>query len=275
MRSKIYLQTALYYQLLNSAFRLFGFTNFLGKYIVVVKDAALIKQITVKDFDHFVNRDPFEHAEADKYLSKSLILLRDQKWRDMRATISPVFTSSKLRNMFNLLADTIEDFVSLYEDKAKKNNGNIVIDTHDAFARVTADGIATTTLGFTGDCVRNENSKIYEVACALEDDFTNQNNFILQHLPTIYKLFSLQICRKSVHDFFENNVLSEMKRRQTEKITRPDVIQLLIQAKEGKLKIEKGEESELSYLEAKVKKISQWSDEDLVSQAVVMFLGGK
>lgn len=203
-----------------------------------------------------------------------MLLLRDQKWKDMRATISPVFTSSKLKNMFGLLVETIEDFVALYEEKARRNNGNVVIDTHDAFARVTADGIATTTLGFTGDCVRNENSKIYEVAYALEDDFTNQGNFLITHLPTLYKLLGKQICRKIVHDFFEGNVLSEMKRRQAESITRPDVIQLLIQAKEGRLKVEKGDESELSYMETKVKKISQWTDEDLVSQALVMFLGG-
>lgn len=242
---------------------------------MVVKDPNLLKLVTVKDFDHFVNRDPFEHTEADKYLSKSLLLMRDQKWKDMRATMSPVFTSSKLKVMFGLLTDCITDFVKFYEAKAKLNKGNVVIETHDVFARITADGIATTTLGFEGDCVRNKDSKIYEIAYNLEDDFTNQSNFLVQHLPKLYKILGLQICRKSVHEFFELNVLTEIKRRQSLKIVRPDVIQLLIQAKQGKLTVEKGDEKEMSYVESKVRKISEWTDDDLVAQALMLFLGGK
>lgn len=96
----------------------------------------------VKNFDHFVNRDPGDQNETDKLLSKSVLELRDQKWKDMRSTLSPVFTSSKLKLMYGLLVDCTTDFISFYEGKALKNNGEVVIETHDVFARVTADGIA-------------------------------------------------------------------------------------------------------------------------------------
>lgn len=235
----------------------------------------MLKKITVKDFDHFVNRDPFEHAEADKYLSKSLLLSRGEKWKDMRSALSPMFTSSKMKFMYGLLTETVEDFVEFHKEKALTNNGGIVVNTHEVFARVTADGIATTALGFKGDCVRNKTSKIYEVAKNLEDDFTNQNNFLLTTFPKLYKLFGLQICRKSVHEFFEVNVLAEIQRREARKITRPDLIELLIQAKTGKLKSEKGDETELSYGETEAKAISKWTDDDLVAQTMLMFLGGE
>jgi cytochrome P450 family 9 len=262
---------SLSYQLIN---RLFGFTGFLGEYIVVLKDPTMIKQMTVKYFDHFVNRDPLEHAEADKYLSKSLLLMRDQKWKDMRAIISPVFTSFKMKWIFGLLLETVEDFTNFYENKAMRNGGKIEINTHDVFARVTADGIANTGLGLQGDCVRNEESKIYQTALDLENDFTNQNTFILQFLPKLYKFLGKQICRKSIHDFFEFNVLKEIQRRQEKNILRPDLIQILIQAKEGKLKLEKDEENELSFFDSKLEKYAELTDDDLVAQALVMFLGG-
>lgn len=255
--------------------RIFGFYGFLGKYTIVVKDPVMLKQIMIKDFDHFVNRDPFEHSEADKYLSKSLLLSRGEKWKDMRSIVSPMFTSLKMKFMFGLLTEAVEDFINFYEEKALEKGGEIVLNTHEVFSRITADGISTTALGFKGDCVRNKDSEIYVVAKNLEDDFTNQNNFLLQFFPKVYKFLGLQICRQSVHDFFEFNVLAEIQRRQSKNIARPDLIELLIQAKNGKLKAEKGDETELSYVKSEVKTILKWTDDDLVAQTVVLFLGGE
>lgn len=169
----------------------------------------------------------------------------------------------------------MEDFIKLYEDKARVGGGSHEIETHDVFARITADGISTTALGFKGDCVENKESKIYEIADAVEEDFTNPTTLTVTFMaPTLFKLLNWQIFRKSVHEFFETTVLSEIKRRQDGKINRSDVIQLLVQAKDGQLKMESGDAEELSYTEAKVKKLAEWSDEDLVAQALVLFLGG-
>lgn len=242
---------------------------------MVIRDPTLIKKITIKDFDYFVNRLGDNDIEVDRLLSKSVLILRDQKWRDMRTMLSPIYSSSKLKQMYGLLTECMEEFIKLYEDKARKNGDTVEIETHDVFARITADGIATTALGFKGDCVVNKNSKIYEIADALEEDFTEPTKLTLIHvLPSLYKFLKLQIFRQSIHDFFELNVLSEIQRRRDEKITRPDVIQLLIQAKEGQLELESGDAEELSYTEKKVKKIANLSDKDLVAQALVMFLGG-
>lgn len=61
---------------------MFGLFNFLQT-VYVPADAELIKQITVKHFDHFVNRD---HSldDVDRVLSKSLFSLQNQQWREMR-----------------------------------------------------------------------------------------------------------------------------------------------------------------------------------------------
>lgn len=105
----------------------------------------------------------------------------------------------------------------------------------------------------------------------LEDDFTNQNNFLVTFLPKLHRFFGLQICRRSIHEFFEVKILAEIRRRQSQGITRHDAIDLSIQAKNGKLKAEKGDEMELSYVKSKVK----WTNDDLVAQALVLFLYGK
>lgn len=220
-----------------------------------MKDPSLIKQVLIKDFENFVNRERNENnLIGDKYLGRSVLMLRDQKWKDMRTMLSPIYTSSKIKYMYELLTECTESFLRFHEDKAKSAGDKIEIETHDFFARITADGIATTALGFKGDCVENENSKIFEIAEEMEVDFTNPKTTMLLGLfPRIFELLGLQLFRKSVHDFFGENVLNEIQRRRDGKITRPDVIQLLLQAKEGQLKLESGDAEELSYTENKAK----------------------
>lgn len=255
--------------------RVFGFYSFFGSYTLLVSDPAIVKLIMVKDFNHFINRDEPEQNDTDRLLTKSVLMLRDQKWKDMRATLSPIYTTSKMKQMYQLLLECASDFTNFYEEKARKAQSNLIIDTHDVFARVTADGIATTALGFKGDCVRNQSSKIYEIADALESDFTNPTtNILINTFPFLFKLFGKQIFRPSIHAFFEVNVLGEIQRRRKLNIYRPDVIQLLIQAQDGKLKPEADDEIEKFYTTSKLNKISKWTDEELVAQALIFFLGG-
>lgn len=257
------------------SFRLVGIYGLAGAKFLVPRDPKFIKQIMIKDFDYFVNRDANHDLATDPLLSKSVLNLRDQKWKDMRSMLSPIYTTSKMKYMYGLLKECMDDFINFYEEKAKANGNEIEIETHDVYARITADGISTTALGFKGDCVRNKESKIYETADNMETDFTDPIKLTLSFMfPFLFKLFKMQIFRQSIHDFFLTNVLGEIKRRTDGKIVRTDVIQLLVQAKEGQLKLESGDIEELSYTEAKIKKIGNWTDEDLVAQALVFFLGG-
>ena len=57
----------------------------------------------VKDFDHFMDRRPLEldtsSSKANKIFSEVLTSLTGDKWKTMRSTLSPVFTSGKLKHM--------------------------------------------------------------------------------------------------------------------------------------------------------------------------------
>jgi len=51
--------------------------------------------------------------------AKNLLLLRGQRWKDMRSKISPTFTSGKMKNMFPLLEECAKNF----EICLKENQG--------------------------------------------------------------------------------------------------------------------------------------------------------
>lgn len=68
-----------------------------------IRDLELIKQVTIKDFDYFPNHDKLVNAKTDPILSMNLFSLEGEKWKDMRSTLSPAFTGSKMKAMFVLI----------------------------------------------------------------------------------------------------------------------------------------------------------------------------
>lgn len=56
-----------------------------------------------------------------------------QKWREMRATLSGSFTSSKMKNMFHLMNETAEDFVNHF---IAKEQDLIEIELKDNFTKL-------------------------------------------------------------------------------------------------------------------------------------------
>ncbi|RZC37545.1 p450 domain containing protein, partial [Asbolus verrucosus] len=95
---------------------------------LILRDPDLIKQITVKDFDHFVDHRSFVPEDSDPLFAKNLFSLTGQKWRDMRSTLSAAFTSSKMKFMFSLISQSGEQFVKHF---LKQNQDIITVEMKD------------------------------------------------------------------------------------------------------------------------------------------------
>lgn len=126
-------------------FRFFGLFDS-GKPLLVIRDPELIKQITVKDFEHFLDHRDI-NVDIGPLFGKSLFMLRGQRWRDMRATLSPAFTGSKMRQMFQLVADCSNQSTRILLERAKSTPELKSTDLKDMFTRFTTDVIATSAFG--------------------------------------------------------------------------------------------------------------------------------
>lgn len=138
---------------------------------LLLRDPDLIKQITIKDFDHFMDRRSVIPEDSEPLFSKNLFSLRGQQWKNMRATLSPSFTSSKMKDMFTLISECAHDFVEHF-----KNNHNqhiITIEMKDAFTRFANDVIATTAFGIKVNSLEDRTNKFY----VMGKDITNFSNF--------------------------------------------------------------------------------------------------
>lgn len=78
-------------------------------------------------------------------------MLRDQKWRDMRATLSPAFTGSKMRQMFRLIVECAQGAGDMLVAEARRSQSELgvpfVPELKDVFTRCMTDVIASTAFG--------------------------------------------------------------------------------------------------------------------------------
>jgi hypothetical protein len=71
---------------------LFGFSEFLSP-VVLVMDLDLMKNIFIKDFDSFIHRRTLAMEKSDPMFHKMLFFMEGEPWRELRAKISPTFTT--------------------------------------------------------------------------------------------------------------------------------------------------------------------------------------
>lgn len=116
--------------------------------MLAICDPEYLRQILIRDFDHFINHPNITLDEkVDPLFGKSLFFLTGQKWRDMRSTLTPIFTGSKMRQMFQLVLDCAEDHTSILLRQANTDSKPFVPELKELFTRYTNDVIATAAFG--------------------------------------------------------------------------------------------------------------------------------
>jgi cytochrome P450 family 9 len=260
--------------------RYFGFFQFMTP-VLIVRDPELIKSITIKNFENFVDHTGFLSSEADPIWGKNLFASEGERWKDLRQSLSPVFTSSKMRNMFILMDECAKQLVDYFKDK---NQDITEVELKNVFTRYTNDTIATAAFGIKCDSFKDQNNEFLLKGYELSN-FTGLNRFkffLYGNFPKIASFFKLKIIEDRVANFFRSVVEETINLRIEKNIVRPDLIHFLILARKGKLKHEDYQNlPEAGFAAVKESnwgksddKVNFMSNEDITAQAVVFFLGG-
>ncbi|XP_063915549.1 cytochrome P450 9e2-like [Zophobas morio] len=250
---------------------------------LIIKDTDLIKQITVKDFDHFVDHPTLVPPDSDPLWGNNLFALTGKKWREMRTTLSPAFTSSKMKYMFTLISQSGEQFVKYF---LKQDQDLVTIEMKDTFTRFTNDVIANTAFGVECDSLRDRENEFYMMgkeATDLSGIWNNLKIFGYILIPRLFKLFKIKLFSKKIGDFFTNLIKSNIQSREKHGIVRPDMVHLLLEARKSGLKHEENEplqdtgfatvaESEINKNPTNAK--TEITEQDITSQALIFFFAG-
>lgn len=252
---------------------------------LIIRDIDLIKKITVKDFDHFTDHRSLETNNNDLLMSKNLITLKGEEWREMRSTLSPSFTSSKMKAMFALMSNCAKNLTSYFKELHKDT---LEYEMKDIFGRYANDVIATCAFGIDVDSMRNEKNEFFVMGRDVTNfgAFRTFKMFFYTIVPTVAKTFNLSIFPRYISNFFLDIVRTSISEREAHNIHRPDLIHLLMEARKGRLQLDETKKSENKQDGAGFATVEEVStvqktfinkeitDSDIAAQALLFFFAG-
>ncbi|XP_055529186.1 probable cytochrome P450 9f2 [Wyeomyia smithii] len=268
--------------------KMIGFYDFM-KPIIMLRDPAVIKKIAVKDFDYFLDHTPTlsspdKDVNEDSLFGNSLFALRGQKWRDMRATLSPAFTGSKMRHMFELVADCAKGMNGFFTEEMKAGK-RLEYEMKDTFSRFGNDVIATVAFGIQVNSLKDRGNEFYIKGKEMLNFQTVKilfKFFLLRGLPRLAQKLGIDFVDSNLTNYFKGVIIDNMKQREAHGIIRNDMIHMLMEVRKGALKHSKDEQDQkdagfATVEESSVGKAAHsrvWTENELISQCFLFFLAG-
>ncbi|XP_012269662.2 cytochrome P450 9e2-like [Athalia rosae] len=252
-RTKTFSETILEAYKFNPEAKYVGFFDF-GSPVIFVRDPELIKTITIKSFDNFPDHKMLSEEISDKLFKQNLFGLNGQRWREMRALLSPTFTSSKMKILFKLMKDCTSNFVDHLKTRNAKSGE---FEMRDALTRYTNDVIMTSAFGISVNSLEDPDNDFY-VTGREATNFTGARSlklFFRRSFPTLANIVDVKLWSDKIVNFYENIVKTTIAARDARGIVRPDMLQLMMQARD------KSETLKLT-------------DDDMAAHAFTFYFGG-
>lgn len=202
--------------------------------VFIIRDPDLVKQITVQDFNHFLNHQGNFDVNIDPLIARSLFFLKNQQWKEMRSILSPAFTGNKLRLMFELIQNTTVEFMKSLKTIEDDRNG-FEIEQKDLLSRYATNVIATSAFGLKVDAVTERENEFFLAGKEITnfDGIQGVKLLALDVFPKIMKWFRIEFLNRKVCDYFRNVVNTAIAYRDKNNMYRPDMIHLLMKARKG------------------------------------------
>jgi len=208
----------------------------LGKPVLAINDVNLIKQIQVKDFDHFVDRTSdtvnkklFRGGELDKLWMMQLTSITGDDWKEVRSAFTPIFTSGKMKGMLKFIKHVAEN---LSEEMEQKANAGEEFELKDVFGKFSLDALASSAFGVDGQSFKNKDSVFVKNAAAIFKQSALENCiFALKFIPGVPELcefFKIDANKPKETRFFRDIILQTIRARKETKERKNDLIDLML-----------------------------------------------
>jgi hypothetical protein len=209
-----------------------------GTYVFTIprflaRDPDLIKDILVKDFSSFHDRGVYMNEEIEP-LSAHLFSLSGMKWRNLRIKLTPVFTTGKLKMMFQRLVECGQELQTCLEKVGERGD---VIEIKEILARFSTDIISSCAFGIECNCLKNEDAEFRKWGRKIfEPSLKNSVIGLLSSIaPAVLDTLKLSTLDSDVTKYFRNMVQETVEYREKNHVKRNDFLQLLIQLKNKSL----------------------------------------
>nr|UUB32640.1 cytochrome P450 CYP6DF1 [Dendroctonus rhizophagus] len=224
-------------------------------------DVQLIKTMLVKDFAHFQDRGAYHHE--NDVLTENLFRIAGEQWRNLRQKLSPTFTSSRMKMMFETMQQKIQQLEPILDRCIQDGRINVT----DVSACLTTDVIGSCAFGIEcnalqdPDCQLRQQARRISIPMPLKQWLENTvPRKLLGH--TGFKAFPGQ------EAFFRKLVLDTMAYREKNGIYRKDFMHLLLQLRNKGVLTDDGNFSREQSHEGIL------TDNEIIAQCFIFFTAG-
>uniref|UniRef100_A0A182MRW7 Cytochrome P450 n=1 Tax=Anopheles culicifacies TaxID=139723 RepID=A0A182MRW7_9DIPT len=239
--------------------------GFVGLYIFVnpvllVTDLRLAKRILIEDFHYFPDRGVY-YNEKDDPLSAHLFAIEGQRWKDLRAKITPTFTSGRMKAAFPLVLGIAEQFCEFLSEQYTSND---VVEVRDLMARFTTDVIGSYAFGLECNSFRDPQNEFRRIGRKHFDTPRNHplKVFIMKTFRGLANRLGLKLLHDDVATFFQSVIRQTIEHREQHGTRRSDFLDLLIRLKNT------------GSLEGSNEIVGRLSGDEIAAQAFIFFTAG-
>ncbi|XP_070497146.1 cytochrome P450 6d3-like [Chironomus tepperi] len=238
----------------NSKDDILGFYMFF-KPALLIRDPVLIKNVLATDFEYFRDRGIYVDTKRDP-MSANLFALEGDEWKSLRTSLTPAFTSGKLKGVFENVKGIGSHLVEFMKSKAEEQ---AEIDIRDLSMRYVTDCLAMTVFGQDGissiddpDHEFLKNAKRYNTDKNMINVIRRISSMVC---PGFLKMLNMKGLPSFMEDFCLNMVTKTIQHREANNVVRKDLMQYLIQLRnnstaeldEWKIKLLAKGSKEMSY----------------------------
>ncbi|XP_005413827.1 PREDICTED: cytochrome P450 3A14-like isoform X2 [Chinchilla lanigera] len=202
--------------------------------LLAITDPEMIKTVLVKEcYSTFTNRRSFGPVG---FMQKAISLAEDEEWKRIRTTMSPTFTSGKLKEMFPIIEQYGDVLVKNLQREAEKAKP---VSMKDILGAYSMDVITGTSFGVNIDSLNKpQNSFVEKAKKLVRFDVFNPlflSVAIFSFLTPLYEMLNITIFPHDSLTFFKNFVIKTKENRlETNQKHRVDFLQRMIESQNSK-----------------------------------------
>ncbi|XP_048582041.1 cytochrome P450 3A29 [Nematostella vectensis] len=193
---------------------------------IVVGDPEILKHVMVKEFQNFRNRFLL-FRDTRSEMRHGMFSATDDKWKRIRSTLTPTFTSGKLRQMTPKMresCDTLMDKIGKVADTGES------VDILGMFCQMTLEVILSTAFGIDSEVQKNPNNTFSDKAKEIFKSPTFLRMFLMLPFASVFfKIFRFLIHNNNMKYFIDlsKEILSK---RHDKTFNRKDFVDLMLSA---------------------------------------------